>query len=185
MSSSNWQANGISMAGGSEYIAWTKGGALNNTFSEFTNVCIVNASTGSFDGMGHADGGHKGSFGLLIDPTSVQARLMTSAQSGEYVADRSGFTSARGHIRSFRLNTFANHVIASGGLLEQTSPISVSGTVTHNINTFFIGRNSVYGATLNGLYQFYAFLSKGVSFSGAQSFYSLYKSTLGTGLALP
>jgi hypothetical protein len=185
MSSSNWQANGISMAGGSEYIAWTKGGALNNVFSEFTNVCIVNASTGAMDGMGHGDGGTKGSHGLLIDPTSVQARIGTSAQAPEYIADRSGFTSARGQIRSFRLNTFANHVIASGGLSEQTSPTSVSGTVTHTVATFFIGRDSTYGLTLNGLYQFYAFLSKGVSFSEAQSFYDLYKSTLGVGLSLP
>ena len=176
-----WTSTGISMSAGAEYIAWPKSGVFSAAMSEIAGFVIING-TNAIDGMGHSDAG-QAIYSYRADATQMQARIKTS--SDLYVRDRSGMTGVIGLVRSWKSNVFSNHCITSTGLSQDPAPAATTGTLTLYPTTFFIGRDSAYGATLNGTIPFYSVFSQGLDFMQSQSLYALYKATLGASLGLP
>ena len=178
-----WTSTGISMAGGTEYIVWTKAGVFSSAMTQIAMFSILNG-TQSIDGMGHEDGGGNAFHGYVPASTQIQARLKTSSGT-IYYGDKSSLTGVIGQVRSWLSNTFYNHVIISSGLTQDAAPSATTGTFTAFPSTFYIGRDSVYGSTAIGTIPFYSVFSQGLTFLQSQTLYALYKATLGASLGLP
>jgi hypothetical protein len=172
-----WGADGLAMSSGSNtYVSWPN--SL-GTLSNLSVFAIVNSTTGGFDGMGHPDGGQ--SYCTTLISGTMYSFLKTSTAT--YNRFRSGFSGVRGLFRTWSGNSFKSNVIASGGFSPDSSPEATAGTLTPHPATFYIGRDTVYGSSIDGTYTFYAVFNTAVADPAA--IYSLYKTTIGQGLSLP
>ena len=176
LASTTWDANGLIFNGSSSRVSTT----LSSITSDHTSISVFryNSIAGNQAIFAKDDAGSNRQFNHISDGISIAPQIFNTSFRAIYVGSPS--------LGSFNYTTLRNSTsLTNANNNGSSQTTTTAGTMAAGTANVSIGSLSNSSFFFNGVISFAGIINSYISDADRSNFYSLYKITLGKGLALP